>query len=143
METETVNVGTFVTVTRGRKVPLGTTGVCIWVGAGKWGYRCGVKDRHGDVHWTSLDNVEPTCGPLPPELVLKKTPLPPAPVVAKGDTVLMEKGDWAGETGTVFWTGTSKAGNPRVGVRFGKGWKAPSDFFPGHFVKKVTKGDAL
>lgn len=45
-------------VVRGRKVPKGTTGVCIWTGNGHWGERVGLKDAAGTVHWTAMDNVE-------------------------------------------------------------------------------------
>lgn len=45
-------------VVKGRKVPVGTTGVCIWVGAGTYGTRVGIKDAAGDVHWTAESNVE-------------------------------------------------------------------------------------
>lgn len=57
--------GKTVTVVKGRKVPKGTTGEVIWVGAGKaYGYydrpsdRLGVKDAAGTVHWTAASNVE-------------------------------------------------------------------------------------
>ena len=45
-------------VVKGRKVPKGTTGVCIWVGDGHWGRRVGLKDAAGTVHWTAATNVE-------------------------------------------------------------------------------------
>lgn len=60
--------GKVVTVVRGRKVPQGTTGEVIWIGAGKayswsqakWGVpqRVGIKDATGTVHWTAATNVE-------------------------------------------------------------------------------------
>lgn len=45
-------------VVRGRKVPKGTEGVCIWVGRGGYGERVGIKDDRGVVHWTAATNVE-------------------------------------------------------------------------------------
>lgn len=45
-------------VARGRKVPKGTEGVCIWIGDGHYGERCGVKDDSGTVHWTASKNVD-------------------------------------------------------------------------------------
>lgn len=45
-------------VVKGRKVPKGTVGVCIWVGNGTWGERVGIKDSQGTVHWTAMSNVE-------------------------------------------------------------------------------------
>ncbi len=53
-----VEKGKRVVVVRGRKVAKGTTGVCIWVGAGTFGDRVGIKDDAGTVHWTALTNVE-------------------------------------------------------------------------------------
>lgn len=50
--------GDDVVVYKGRKVPKGTKGVCIWIGSNQWGYRCGVKDAEGKVWWTALDNVK-------------------------------------------------------------------------------------
>ena len=58
-----------VKVVKGRKVPIGTTGECFWMGAkcyskygDPWGIytqvRIGIKDEAGNVFWTSLENVE-------------------------------------------------------------------------------------
>lgn len=53
----TVSKGKTITVFKGRKVPVGTTGLCIWVGHGTYGERVGIKDANGTVHWTAKDNV--------------------------------------------------------------------------------------
>lgn len=45
-------------VVRGRKIPVGTTGVCVWIGDSTYGTRCGIKDEAGQVHWTAVSNVE-------------------------------------------------------------------------------------
>lgn len=48
-------------VVKGRKVPLGTVGRCIWVGPDKYksnGTRVGLQDEKGTVHWTDATNVE-------------------------------------------------------------------------------------
>lgn len=57
--------GKIITVVRGRKVPYGTTGECIWLGQGRspvaWRsgpMRVGLKDSSGTVHWTAADNCE-------------------------------------------------------------------------------------
>lgn len=55
-----IEVGKEVEVVRGRKVPKGTVGTIIWVGAGTWGPRVGVKEASGTVHWTAASNVEVT-----------------------------------------------------------------------------------
>ena len=58
-----------VRVVKGRKVPIGTTGECFWMGSfdnskygDPWGIyttvRIGIKDDEGNVYWTSLGNVE-------------------------------------------------------------------------------------
>lgn len=46
-----------VVAVKGRKVPLGTKGECCWVGDGKFGRRCGVKDAAGTVWWTAISNI--------------------------------------------------------------------------------------
>lgn len=50
--------GKRVTVVKGRKVPVGTTGTVIWHGEGNYGWRVGVKDADGEVHWTAASNVQ-------------------------------------------------------------------------------------
>lgn len=49
--------GQQVVVVKGRKVPVGTTGECFWVGEGKYGARVGFKDAEGEVFWTAYANV--------------------------------------------------------------------------------------
>ena len=60
-----IRKGSRVKVTRGRKVPVGTTGTVVWVGNTNYGYRVGitpsgrmVNNRYTDVVWTALNNVE-------------------------------------------------------------------------------------
>jgi hypothetical protein len=60
--------GKLIRVVRGRKVPVGTTGTCIWRGPGKvfsfaqakYGApdRVGLKTESGEVFWTAISNVE-------------------------------------------------------------------------------------
>jgi hypothetical protein len=57
-EAPIVRKGKTVRVIRGRKVPIGTTGLVFWVGDGTYGTRCGFVDESGTVHWTSVANVE-------------------------------------------------------------------------------------
>jgi hypothetical protein len=57
-EMKEVRKGKMVKVVRGRKVPVGTSGVCFWRGDSKFGERVGLKDSAGTVHWTALSNVE-------------------------------------------------------------------------------------
>lgn len=49
-------------VVRGRKVPLGTEGVCFWVGDSRYGARVGFKGDDGKTYFTALKNVEATTG---------------------------------------------------------------------------------
>lgn len=61
-EARTPKCGKTLKVVRGRKVPIGTTGVCIWTGSARYGYtvtkRVGIKDAEGAVYWTAMSNVE-------------------------------------------------------------------------------------
>lgn len=74
-EARTPAPGKALRVVRGRKVPIGTTGVCVWYGEGKrFGFdyaakysgglvsnrpmRVGLKTPAGVVHWTDAKNVE-------------------------------------------------------------------------------------
>ena len=61
--------GNTVKVVKGRKVPIGTTGECFWMGStchspygDPWGIysyvRIGIKDEDENIYWTNLDNVE-------------------------------------------------------------------------------------
>jgi hypothetical protein len=45
-------------VVKGRKVPVGIIGTCIWLGNSGFGPRVGIKDESGQVFWTALSNVE-------------------------------------------------------------------------------------
>ncbi|MBC8094084.1 MAG: hypothetical protein H7Y15_19550 [Pseudonocardia sp.] len=47
-----------VVVARGRKVPVGTTGVLTWVGEGDYGLRAGIRTGDGATVWTAAGNVE-------------------------------------------------------------------------------------
>lgn len=63
-------------VVKGRKVPVGTVGECIWTGErsysqwqAKYGaanLRVGIKDADGNVHWTDASNVE-VVNPVMPD----------------------------------------------------------------------------
>jgi hypothetical protein len=64
--------GATVTVVRGKKVPVGTSGVVFWTGDGPWGPRVGFKTADGVTHWTAAANVEvvgaTTALPLEPDM---------------------------------------------------------------------------
>lgn len=70
-------------VVKGRKVPVGTEGVCVGLFDGSYGMRCGISDAEGTVHWTATSNVEAVLGedgepvmlPVPPR---KEGPVKPA-----------------------------------------------------------------
>jgi len=51
-------VGKDVTVVKGRKVPVGTTGRIFWLGATKFGPRVGIETANGERHFTARGNVE-------------------------------------------------------------------------------------
>lgn len=50
--------GQRVVVVRGRKVPVGTSGICFYVGEGQWGWRVGFTTDSGETIWTNANNVE-------------------------------------------------------------------------------------
>jgi hypothetical protein len=51
--------GATVTVVKGRKVPLGTTGTVTWVGEDSWGKaRIGFRTETGESFFTAASNVE-------------------------------------------------------------------------------------
>ena len=52
-----VAYGKQIVVVRGRKVPLGTTGRCFWVGETKYGTRVGFETADGETMWTAKSNV--------------------------------------------------------------------------------------
>lgn len=58
IERKRIARGRTLVVVKGRKVPIGTKGSCIYVGLGAWGERVGIKDASGTVHWTASSNVE-------------------------------------------------------------------------------------
>lgn len=51
--------GATVTVVKGRKVPLGTTGTVTWIGEDSWGKaRVGFRTAEGESVFTAMSNVE-------------------------------------------------------------------------------------
>lgn len=51
--------GQTVTVVKGRKVPIGTTGTVIWVGEDNYGKaRIGIKTADGETHFTAESNLK-------------------------------------------------------------------------------------
>ena len=49
--------GQTVTVVKGRKVPIGTTGRVFWSGEGRYGWRVGFETADGETFWTAASNV--------------------------------------------------------------------------------------
>lgn len=88
----------------------GTAGTIFWTGKDKYkgGERFGINGDDGQTHWANSSEVEPSDAP--------------EPEVDEGE--LFEKGDRVryrdrGNTGTgsVFWTGSSRRGGQRLGIR--------------------------
>jgi len=51
--------GQTVTVVKGRKVPVGTTGTIVWVGKDSWDKtRVGIRTADGEMVYTAASNVE-------------------------------------------------------------------------------------
>ena len=62
-----IHVGCQLVVVKGRKVPKGTTGVCIFHKAGNYGMRVGIKNSsQEEPFWTSADNCEVVFAGLKP-----------------------------------------------------------------------------
>jgi hypothetical protein len=53
-----VGKGTPLRVVRGRKVPVGTRGRCIWIGETKYGTRVGLAPEGAEAVFTARGNVE-------------------------------------------------------------------------------------
>lgn len=50
--------GQEVVVVKGRKIPLGTRGICFYSGEGQYGWRIGFTTEAGETLWTDVRNVE-------------------------------------------------------------------------------------
>ena len=120
--------GDTVRVFKGRKVPKGTVGLCIWTGDGDYGRRCGIKDAKGTVHWTACTNVElANANELAilanGDWLALESQLRNAKVLAdrKARDAAPSKGKKVktncGRTGKVFWVADDGS---RLGVRWGK-----------------------
>jgi hypothetical protein len=60
--------GKMLRVVKGRKVPVGTVGLCVWIGDSGYGTRVGIRDAAGAVHYTAVTNVEADASlPVPEE----------------------------------------------------------------------------
>lgn len=55
-----VDRGKTVVVVKGRKVPLGTTGECFWIGPNRFGSgdRIGIRTEQDETFWTAASNVK-------------------------------------------------------------------------------------
>lgn len=126
-----VRKGSWVRVVRGRKVPVGTEGWCIWMGESDYGTRVGVKDRAGVVHWTACANVAVYPAPADmqaaadaerQEYLARRAALPVCQAT-KGGRVRVVRGKLASggvaPEGKVFWVGPGRDGAPRYGVDLG------------------------
>ncbi len=88
----------------------GHHGEVFWTGPNKWGpgLRLGVRGDDGETYWVAEDDTEPSTAEAPaPD---------PGETFVKGDRVAFTQRDQQGE-GTVFWTGQSRGGGQRLGVR--------------------------
>ena len=87
----------------------GVTGTIFWSGKDKYngGMRFGVRGDDGETHWVGERAVEATDAP---------EPVVDGPSFEKGDRVEFKQQGQVG-TGTVFWTGDSRRGGQRLGIR--------------------------
>lgn len=86
-----INRGDTVTVVKGKKVPLGTSGVVFWTGSNQYGERIGFKNASdGETVWISTVNVTANSAVPAPAIVptpaIVVVPPPVAPIV---DTIAL------------------------------------------------------
>ncbi len=88
----------------------GQHGEVFWIGPNKWGpgSRLGVRGDDGETYWINEEDTEPSTAEAPA--------LDPGETFEKGDRVAFEQRGQQGE-GAVFWTGQSRDGGQRLGVR--------------------------
>jgi hypothetical protein len=77
--------GDKVKVVRGKKVPIGTTGVIFWMREEAYGLRLGIKDS-STVYWTAAKNVE-LVTPVTSTATLFDTEIMAADIAAGGGPV--------------------------------------------------------
>ena len=88
----------------------GVTGTIFWTGKDKYkgGERYGVTGDDGETHWANSSEVEASDAPEPDADAGEQ--------FEKGDRVSFRDRGNTG-TGTVFWTGDSRRGGQRIGIR--------------------------
>lgn len=101
--------GTRVRITKGRDE--GKAGVVFWVGEDRYGpgKRFGLRGDDGTTYWAREADVEVDDGPAPELPTADRT-------YGKGDRVAYEV-DGERAYGSVFWTGESRAGGQRLGLK--------------------------
>jgi hypothetical protein len=116
----TVTTGKAVEVYKGRKVPVGTTGIVRWMGDGKWGMRVGLKVEGQDkLVYTALSNVRvdqsaegrALQAAAKAEYEAWRAAKDKAAVgLSKGMTVKVTDGRDAGMVGVIFWLRDGRLG---------------------------------
>ena len=106
-------------VVRGKKVPLGTEGTCVWLGETKYGLRVGLKvEGQAETVWTAAGNVEAV---RPDEAFTAAVDAAKSAETEKleqlggetgilGKTLKVTSGRNAGYTGRVFWCRGTRLG---------------------------------
>lgn len=121
--------GATLRVVKGRKVPVGTVGKCIWYGSGRYGDRVGIKvDGREDPYWTAASNCEAVVddradGETWVDYRARKASEGEARRIEasaaspeKGDEVTLVEGVAAFTVGTVFWKRAYPSGSVKMGV---------------------------
>lgn len=106
-------------VIKGRKVPVGTEGTITWEGDSAYGWRVGIRDAAGTVHYTAISNVIRTgTEPLPGEDWTGAERRLTVVIPSKWDSVLLSDGT----EGTVFYVSGARLGvattNRKVGGKY-------------------------
>lgn len=106
-------------VVKGRKVPVGTEGTITWEGDSDSGWRVGIRDAVGNVHFTNAFNVIRTgVDPLPGEDWTDAERRLTVVIPSKWDSVRLSDGT----EGTVFYVSGARLGvattNRKVGGKY-------------------------
>lgn len=109
-------------VVKGRNVPIGTEGLVTWEGDMRFGFRVGITDSSGKLHYTNSSNVVRVVEQAEGEdWVTTERRLYAAPA-CKWDAVRITTGKDAGVEGTVFYVNGDKIGittsNKKVDGRY-------------------------
>ena len=109
----------------------GKMGTVFWTGEDRYrgGLRLGVRGDDGETYWINESDVEKTDAPEPPP--------PPSETFERDDRVRFRNRGEEG-TGTVFWTGESRRGGQRLGIRDDRDPDGEAIWLDARFAKALS-----